>query len=461
MLKIRFQIIPFVALSFFVTWLEGSERPNIVFIIADDLTYSDIGAYGTVNVETPHIDSIASDGMKIMRCFQASAMCSPTRHNIYTGLYPVKSGAYPNSTLAKEGTKSVVHFLGDLGYRVALTGKRHIQPQSVFPFEYLNEKGGPDLQALERFWSKENGQPSCAFICFNEPHTPWTKGDASVFDPDKLVLPPYFVDTEETRKQLVNYYAEVQDLDQSVGKVITLLDQLEMRENTLLIFVSEQGMAMPFAKWTCYESGLQSAFLARWPGKILRGSVSDAMIEYVDILPTFIDIAGGSPIELLEGESFLPVLLGQTPHHKDYAFALQTTRGISNGSEHYGVRSIRSHRYKYLINLTPETRFQNNLTENKGGWTAFWKTWVDAARTDPFAEETVHRYQWRPAEELYDLESDPYEFNNLAGQEDLKEIQSDLRLRLLEWMDQQGDMGQETEMAALSRTFKPGGTAGK
>ncbi len=167
------------------------------------------------------------------------------------------------------------------------------------------------------------------------------------------------------------------------------------------------------------------------------------MIEYVDILPTFIDIAGGSPIELLEGESFLPVLLGQTPHHKDYAFALQTTRGISNGSEHYGVRSIRSHRYKYLINLTPETRFQNNLTENKGGWTAFWKTWVDAARTDPFAEETVHRYQWRPAEELYDLESDPYEFNNLAGQEDLKEIQSDLRLRLLEWMDQQGDMGQK------------------
>ncbi len=81
-----------------------------------------------------------------------------------------------------------------------------------------------------------------------------------MFDPDKLVLPPYFVDTEETRKQLVNYYAEVQDLDQSVGKVITLLDQLEMRENTLLIFVSEQGMAMPFAKWTCYESGLQSAF---------------------------------------------------------------------------------------------------------------------------------------------------------------------------------------------------------
>ncbi len=461
MIKVRVVKFVFIAFLLLFPFLQGAERPNIVFIIADDLTYSDIGCYGGVNVATPHIDSIASDGMKITRCFQASAMCSPTRHNIYTGLYPIKSGAYPNSTLAKEGTKSVVHFLGDLGYRVALTGKRHIQPESVFPFEYLNEKGDPDLQALERFWSQESGQPSCAFICFNEPHTPWTKGDASEFDPDKLVLPPYFVDTDETRRQLVNYYAEVQDLDQSVGKVIALLDRLEMREKTLLIFVSEQGIAMPFAKWTCYESGLQSAFLARWPGKIAPGSVSNAMIEYVDILPTFIEVAGGASIEVLEGESFMPVLLGQREHHKDYAFALQTTRGISNGSEHYGVRSIRSHRYKYLINLTPETRFQNNLTEDKGGWTAFWKTWVDAAKTDPFAEETVHRYQWRPAEELYDLESDRYEFNNLAGQKDLKEVQHDLRRRLLEWMDQQGDLGQETEMAALSRTFKPGGTAGK
>lgn len=453
--------IAFVFWLFSPVLMKAADRPNIVFIIADDLTYSDVGCYGGKNVETPHIDSIAEEGIRMKRCFQASAMCSPTRHNIYTGLYPVKSGAYPNSTLAKDGTKSVVHYLGDLGYQVALTGKRHIQPESVFPFDYLNEKGDPDWDALEAFWSKDKKQPSCVFICFNEPHTPWTRGDASVFDPDKLVLPPYFVDTEETRQQLVNYYAEVQDLDQSVGQVIALLDRLDRRKNTLLIFVSEQGMAMPFAKWTCYESGLQSAFVARWPGKIKPGSVSDAMIEYVDILPTFIDVAGGDRVSVLEGKSFLPVLLGQRNHHKDYAFALQTTRGISNGSEHYGVRSIRSDRYKYLINLTPETRFQNNLTEDKGGWTAFWKTWVEAAKTDAFAKETVDRYQWRPAEELYDLENDPYEFNNLAGQEKFKTLQNDLRRLLLDWMDQQGDLGQETEMAALSRTFKPGGTAGK
>jgi uncharacterized sulfatase len=317
---------------------ENPAQPNIVFLIADDLTFRDISCYGGENVDTPNIDSIAEEGMRFTRCFQAAPMCSPTRHNIYTGLYPVKSGAYPNATLAKDGTKSVVHYLSDVGYRVGLTGKRHIAPEEVFPFEYLNKQGDPDLEAVETFLAKDSKQPSCTFICFNEPHTPWTKGDPSAFDADKLVLPPYFVDTAETRKHLVNYFAEVKDLDNSVGKVIALLDKLKMRKNTLLIFVSEQGIAMPFAKWTCYDSGLQSAFLARWPGRIEAGSVSDAMIEYVDILPTFVEAAGATPAEVLEGESFLPVLMGQRQHHKDYVYALQTTRGISNGSEHYGVR---------------------------------------------------------------------------------------------------------------------------
>ena len=461
MKTLRFLSLALLSLLFFPGLLKAAEQPNIIFIIADDLTFRDLSCYGGENVSTPHIDSIADEGMKFSRCFQASAMCSPTRHNIYTGLYPVKSGAYPNSTLAYEGTKSVAHYLGNLGYRVGLTGKRHIYPESVFPFEYLAESTEPDLAALKDFLGRTSEQPSCTFICFNEPHTPWTKGDASQFNPDKLVLPPNFVDTPTTRKHLTKYYAEVKQLDDSVGEVISLIDQLNMLDNTLLIFVSEQGIAMPFAKWTCYESGLQSAFLARWPGKIEAGSLSHAMIEYVDILPTFIEVAGGRPEPLLEGESFMPVLLGQRNRHKDFVYALQTTRGITNGSDHYGIRSIRSDRYRYILNLTPDTPFQNNLTENKGGWTEFWPTWVEKGKSDAFAKETVHRYQWRPAEELYDVINDPFELNNLADQKNLRGIKNDLRLRLLRWMDEQGDKGQETEMAALSRTFKAGGTANR
>ena len=444
----------------------ASNQPNIVFIIADDLTFTDVSCYGGTNVDTPNIDSIGADGIRFTRCFQASAMCSPTRHNIYTGLYPVKSGAYPNSTLAYEGTKSVAHYLGDAGYRVGITGKLHIWPESVFPFEYLSRDANPDgndndprLDAVEAFLSRDSNQPSCTFICYNEPHTPWNRGDASQFDPDALELPPYFVDTPTTRKHMADYYAEVKYLDDRVGDVIALIDRLGMRDNTLLIFVSEQGIAMPFAKWTCYDQGLQAAFVARWPGKIAPGSVSDAMIEYTDILPTFIDAAGGRPSPELDGRSFLPVLLGARKHHKDYVYGLQPTRGISNGSDHYGIRSIRSEKYKLLINLSPDVPFQNNLTENKGGWTEFWPTWVEAANTDDFAKQTTRRYQWRPAEELYDVENDPYELNNLAADKQYQAIKKDLRLRLLRWMDEQGDLGQETELAALNRTFKKGGTA--
>ena len=183
------------------------------------------------------------------------------------------------------------------------------------------------------------------------------------------------------------------------------------------------------------------------------------MIEYVDILPTFIEAAGGAPPAVLDGSSFLQVLLGQSNHHKDYVYGLQTTRGITNGSDHYGIRSIRSHQYKLLINLTPTVPFKNNLTENKGGWTEFWPTWVEAGKTDGFAKETTRRYQWRSSEELYDIKNDPYEFNNLADEKKYQAIKKDLRLRLLRWMNEQGDLGQETELAALSRTFKAGGSA--
>ena len=127
-------------------------KPNLLFVIADDCTYRDIGCYGG-QAHTPNIDRLATQGMRFTQCFQAAPMCSPTRHNIYTGLYPVKSGAYPNHTFAKDGTKSVVHYLKPLGYRVALSGKRHIAPQEVFPFEYSGRKN-PDLEAIDTLMSQ-------------------------------------------------------------------------------------------------------------------------------------------------------------------------------------------------------------------------------------------------------------------------------------------------------------------
>jgi uncharacterized sulfatase len=273
----------------------AATRPNLLFIIADDCTFRDIGCYGG-QAHTPNIDRLAEQGMRFTQSFQAAPMCSPTRHCIYTGLYPVKSGAYPNHTFAKDGTKSIVHYLKPLGYRVALSEKTHIAPKAVFPFEYSGKKN-PDFAAVEKLFAdcSEASKPFCLFACSNEPHSPWNKGDASRYEKDTVKLPPYFVDTEETRSNFVDYLAEITYFDGQVGRCLELLNKYKLAENTLVIVTSEQGSSFPFAKWTCYDSGLQNALIARWPGRIKPGSVSDAMIEYVDITPTFVDAAGGKP----------------------------------------------------------------------------------------------------------------------------------------------------------------------
>lgn len=425
---------------------KNAGKPNFLFIIGDDCTFRDIGCYGG-QAHTPHIDALAKEGMRFTHSFQAAPMCSPTRHNIYTGLYPVKSGAYPNHTFAKAGTKSIVHYLKPLDYKVALSGKRHIGPKEVFPFEYLPGAKNPDMKAVDEFVAdvKAEGKPFCLFACSNEPHSPHDKGDPSKYDADKLNLPPYWVDTPETRKGYTKYLAEITYLDGQVGDLLAILKKHKLSDNTMVIFTSEQGDGLPFAKWTCYDSGLQNAFIARWPGKIKAGSTSDAMIEYVDIVPTFVDAAGGKPDPVLEGKSYLDVLLGKTDKHKEYVYGLQTTCGIIQGSQHYGIRTVRSRQFKYIINLTPDAKFQNMIVTKN----STYASWKQKAKNDADAADKVNRYENRPAEELYDVQKDKYEWNNLAADPKYAKIKKHLREKLLAWMDQQGDKGQATEMKAF------------
>lgn len=430
-----------------------AEKPNIVFMLADDCSYWDIGAYGSKDAITPNIDQLAKDGMKFKRCYQAAPMCSPTRHNLYTGLYPVKTGAYPNHTMVKEGTLSVVQYLKPFGYRVALAGKRHIQPESIFDFEYLTKGNEVDsYDKIDAFVkdAKSKEEPFCIFFNSKEPHTPWDKGDASMFPSETISLPPFFVDTKETREEFSKYLAEINYLDWQVGQMLGILENNEIDDNTLVIFASEQGNSFPFAKWTCYDVGVRSAFIARWPGKIEPNSISEALIEYTDVLPTFIDAAGGAQVENLDGQSLLKVMTGQKESHKEYAYSLQTTRGINNGSDHYGIRSVVSSQYRYILNITPEVPFKNNITE-KESW---WDEWKNEARSDEFAAKMVKKYQYRPKAELYDVVNDPYNLINLAEEEDYRETVELLHEKLLAWMEECGDKGQETEMEALQHMPK-------
>ena len=430
-------------------------QPNLVFIIADDMTYRDLGCYGG-QAHTPNIDHLATQGMRFERCFQAASMCSPTRHNIYTGLYPVKSGAYPNHAFAKKGTKSIVHYLGDLGYRVALSGKTHIKPKETFPFEYSGKGNNPDMEAVNALMieSAASDTPFCLFACSNEPHTPWNKGDASIYPPEKVVLPPYIVDTPKVREDFSAYLAEITYYDGQVGEILDLLEENGLSENTLVMVVSEQGNAFPFAKWTCYGNGLQSAMIVRWPGQVEAGAVTDALVEYCDVVPTFVEAAGGTPASVLDGKSLIPVLRGDATRHKDYVYGEVTTRGIINGTDSYPIRTVRGERFRLIWNLNPTAKYTNACTRAD----AFQSMIAKATAGDAHAEEFVSKYHFRPEFELFDCNADPLEMNNVAGNPEYANVVTRLKGKLDDWMTDQGDQGIQTELEAI---YHAGNAIGK
>ncbi len=426
------------------------QTPNIVFIIADDCTFRDIGCYGG-QAFTPNIDRLSTEGMKFSNCFQAAPMCSPTRHNIYTGLYPVKSGAYPNHTRAYDHIKSIAHYLKPVGYRVVQTGKKHFNPAKVFPFEHFPKSKNkfPDITAIDNLFEecKSAKTPFCLFACSNSPHSPWTEGDASRYPPDDIKLPPYIVDTPILRKNFSNYLAEVTHFDSEVGSILASLKHHQLEENTLVMVVSEQGNSFPFAKWTCYDSGLQSAMVVRFPGHIEPGVMSDALVEYVDVCPTLVDLANAEEIDGLDGRSFLPVLLGDKINHKDFVFGIMTTRGIINGSEAYAIRSVRDKKYKLIKNLNFETKFTNACSKS-----VYFKSMVEKANLgDKDAKRLVNAYHYRPKIEFFDIQTDPLELNNLASDPAYQLEINRLSRELENWMSSQGDEGVVTEWKAHER----------
>ena len=431
---------------------ESVSPPNFLVVLADDCTYRDLGCYGGQAI-TPHIDQLSREGMRLTRCFQTAPMCSPTRHNLYTGQYPVKTGAYPNHTQTFDHIKNVTHFLKPAGYRLALSGKVHIGPRMLFPFEYSSDKNNPDMDSVESLLEecKKDATPFCLFACSNEPHSPWNKGDASLYPAEEVKLPEYLPDTPEMRDGFSRYLAEITYYDSQVGQLLGLLEKYELASNTVVIVLSEQGNSMPFAKWTCYDNGLQSAMLVRWPGHIEAGAVSDAMVEYVDVLPTLMDIAGVEDSQqVLDGKSFLGVLQGKESHHKSFVYGAMTTRGIINGNESYPIRSVRSETHKLILNLDHDQPFTNACVKSR----EFMSLVKAADMGNESAAKAVDRYQNRPEVELYDIIADPFEMNNLASYSENAEIIFELRAELQSWMEAQGDLGVATEMRANSHKKK-------
>ena len=449
-----------IALAVAPNAAHSQDAPNFLLLFGDDMTYTDVGAYGNRDVRTPNLDKLAGEGMRFRYFFNSAPMCAPTRMALYTGIHPVRNGAHPNHSKVYDHVRSLPHYLKPLGYDVALVGKRHYAPEANFPFEFLggrqhdDGKNGPDIDvdAALAYMRERKGRPWTLIVANNQPHTPWNRGDASAYDARELSLPPYFVDTPDTREALTHYYAEITYMDNTFGRILEGLEQMDLAKNTFVIFVSEQGSNFPHCKWTCYDTGLRSAVIVRWPGRVKAGAVSDALVQYVDIVPTFIDLAGGSAGELdLDGRSFASVLSGEATRHNDYVYGVQTSRGIYSGPEGFGIRTVRDRRYRLVWNVNAPSEFQNTVTERF----APFQSWLRAAESDPFAREQAQRYKIRPEYELYDLEGDPYEMHNIAGQSRVARTFERLRAELTRWMSQQGDQGKATEAAAKDRQVDP------
>ena len=430
--------------------------PNILILLADDLTWTDVGAYGANHLATPNIDRLAAEGMQFTHAFTSTAMCAPTRQQLYTGLFPVRSGAYPNHGVVNQGTRSMVHALSAVGYRVGLSGKTHFGPSEAFPFEVIGHSpaadGGPDdvdLAAAEAFMTRDRSAPFALVLAFNEPHEPWTKGPRERFPPATLHVPEYLVDTPATREALSGYFAEVEHLDGQIGRVMEALERAQVADNTLVIFTSEQGAALPFAKWTLYDHGVRTAFLARWPGIVHPGSKTDALVQYVDVVPTLLEAAGEAESGGYDGRSFLPVLKGERSTHRDVVYGVHTNRGIIHGGD-YPIRSVRDARFKLIWNLAPDNRYTNIRTEvvRRDAGFRSWQALAEAG--DEYARQRVEAYLQRPEYELYDLQNDALEQHNLADRLEFSAVKAKLEKQLKTWMREQGDTGLGTEQDAAN-----------
>lgn len=442
-IKIFFPLSVLVALSLVAR--AQVNRPNIVLIMADDLDSRQLSCYGGENLKTVHIDQLAAEGMQFDAMIASEAMCVPTRASLFTGLYPVRHGAYQNHKPVYTGLKSVVHYLNDLGYRVGLTGKNHMtRPRTIFPFDMVSGFEPNCVSTTDDYFldSVRNyivqDQPYCLFVMSNNPHRPWTVGDPDEFDADALKLPQHWVDTERTRESFRHYLAEVRRLDNQVGDIMNLLKETGQDKNTIVIFLGEQGPQFPGGKWNLYDNGQKSSMIVKWPGKVAPNTKTNAIVQYEDITPTLIDVLEGDPIEGLDGRSFKPVLENKDTGHRQVAFGIHNN--IPEGPA-YPMRSIRGHRYKLIWNLTPDSIYHIKYSMSLNKDDLDWPTWIRKAAYDDEAKQLTERIVRRPAVEFYDLQNDPYELNNLAGEDMYQTVIADYSAQLKAWMAAQGDEG--------------------
>jgi arylsulfatase A-like enzyme len=384
-------------------------------------------------VSSPALDGLAATGVRFAKSFCTAPQCSPSRASLHTGRYPHSTGVlglahHPFGWRLDPRERHLAHMLSDAGYHTSLVGMQHLIEhgsahelgyQQVEPVAPAYDEADVAIAQLRALSSYE--APFYLEVGFEEPHRPYTFGGAQPDASRGVAVPPYLPDGSESREDFAAFQGAIRQMDHAVGRILAALDELAIAEKTLVVFATDHGAAMPRAKCTLYDPGIEVAVLMRWPARGLAGGrVVEDLFSNVDVTPTLLDGLGLSAGATLHGRSVWPLLAAQDGYvARGEVFAEKTYH------THYEPkRAVRTTRYKLIANLEVGLRFDvpGDILES------------------PIYPLMIPQILGnRPPIELYDLASDPWEQTNLADSPAVADVQADLSRRLLRWMEDTDD----------------------
>jgi len=406
------------------------DRPNILMMVCHDVGQH-LACYGVETVTSPNLDGLAEEGVRFSSSFCTAPQCSPSRASIFTGRYPHSNGVM-GLTHADFGwdlhptERHLAGMLRDAGYRTALLGHQH-ETRRVPEMGWEDiDIGGHCGQVAEKAaaWLEDAAageSPFYAQVGFFEPHRKFDYGGAERDTSKGVYVPPWLVDEPSAREEFAGYQGAIRKVDAAIGDILQAVDGLGLRENTITIFTADHGMPFPRAKCSLYDPGIEVPFIVRWPGGgWIGGAVREEMISNIDTMPTLLETVGVEPPGNVEGRSLAGLLNGTQYEPRDEIFAEMTYHDYFDPR-----RCIRTRTHKLIANFTTAPFFMNPS-----------QTWRPGTVTKRPPEPT---YAYHPHLELYDLQSDPLEEENLVDSEAHAGLVSELSGRLLTWMEETDD----------------------
>lgn len=416
-----------------------AQKPNIILFLADDVSWNDLGCYGNKEVKTPNIDLLAKSGIRFTNFFLTASSCSPSRNSIITGRYPHNTGAPELHTEPPLEMVSFPEKLRQQGYYTAQAGKFHMGKYALRGFDVTNENAKLNGDGGENLWIKTlqerpKDKPFMLWYASYDAHRPWGPNEFSGTHLPAEVTPPFYLaDAIGTKSDLAKYYDEIARFDHSIGQVVEELHRQKILENTIIVIMADNGRPFPHSKTRVNDRGMKTPFIVCWPKGIgEKERVCQSLVSSIDIAPTLLELASVKIPESVQGVSFCALLDRPEKSFRNIVFAEHNWHDYEAHE-----RMVRSKDFLYILNSRPQ--FANSGPADALGSPSF-KDLLDLKTTGSITPVQADVFMSpRPAEELYEIGSDPDQVKNVISNTGYQNELKNFRKVLSEWMDQTGD----------------------